>query len=135
MTATPEELFWRKVDKSGDCWEWTAAIFPNGYGAFKNGKKNYLAHRWSYEHEKGEIPKGLEIDHLCRNRKCVNPDHLEAVCHTTNVERGNAPRSSSNRYYLKKAKMSRAAWAIRLQKRHQQNKQKPPLLDEGLCNR
>lgn len=85
------DRFWAKVSKTDDCWLWTAYTYPNGYGQFWfNGKMGY-AHRFAYQQAKGAIPEGLEIDHLCGVRNCVNPDHLEAVTHRENVLRGNAP--------------------------------------------
>ena len=83
------QRFIDKVDKTGNCWEWIARKNVKGYGTFKLNNNTMLAHRVSYEYFKGLIPKGLTIDHLCRNRHCVNPDHLEAVSHIDNVRRGN----------------------------------------------
>lgn len=84
-----EDRFWAKVDKSGDCWLWTAAKNNQGYGVFGiPGNKKVLPHRFSYELVKGPIPLGLTIDHLCRTPLCVNPDHLEAVTHRVNNLRG-----------------------------------------------
>ena len=83
---TPEERFWPKVDKTGDCWLWTGSITPNGYGQFSvNGRPAY-AHRWAYAHHFGPIPKGMVIDHTCHNRGCVNPAHLRAATHKQNME-------------------------------------------------
>jgi len=74
-----EERFWPKVDKTDDCWLWTAAI-QNGYGVFMlSSRKQIKAHRWSYQQMVGPIPDGLTLDHLCRVRHCVNPAHLEPV--------------------------------------------------------
>lgn len=83
-----EERFWDKVEKTDDCWNWTGAIIWNGYGQIKWGDKVQYAHRVSYLMHIGEIEKGLTIDHLCRNRRCVNPIHLEAVTNKTNLLRG-----------------------------------------------
>ena len=91
MTLPPASVvrFWAKVDKSGDCWLWTAAVDPRGYGAFGGpNHRRVFAHRVAYELLKGPIPQGLELDHLCRQPSCVNPDHLEPVTHAENVRRG-----------------------------------------------
>ena len=76
-----------KEVKSG-CWEWTACLSPQGYGQFWDGNTYCLAHRFSYEIKNGKIPKGLVIDHLCRNPCCVNPEHLECVTMAENTRRG-----------------------------------------------
>ena len=73
---------------SKGCWEWAAGLFSNGYGCFKWRGKSVGAHVFSYLAFVGLIPEGLELDHRCRNRKCVRPDHLEAVTHKVNMERG-----------------------------------------------
>lgn len=73
------ERFWIKVEKTDGCWNWLGHHIKQGYARFRyNGGPGY-AHRYSYELHKGAIPPGLQIDHLCRNRGCVNPDHLRAV--------------------------------------------------------
>lgn len=77
-----------KVNKTETCWLWTASSAA-GYGRFHPHRGiNGLAHRWSYEYHVGEIPEGLQIDHLCRVRSCVNPDHLEPVTPRVNTLRG-----------------------------------------------
>src|SRR5690606_9565337 len=76
------------VTPSG-CWEGRGAPMRHGYKKISiGGKRDYL-HRWAYRLFKGDIPEGYDIDHLCKNRGCGNPDHLEAVDHRTNVLRGN----------------------------------------------
>lgn len=89
ITCKDLKRFWNKVKKLNNCWEWTASLNKYGYGTFYYNKKIIKAHRFSYEISKGLIPKRLELDHLCRNPKCVNPDHLEAVTHKENTLRGN----------------------------------------------
>lgn len=85
--ATPGERFWAKVDTSSECWIWTAAK-QKGYGHFVSDGHHYRAHRVAYEWLVGSIPAGLQIDHLCRNRACVNPDHMEPVTRKENIARG-----------------------------------------------
>lgn len=80
--------FWAKVDRSGECWVWKAGQTTNGYGKFGDTGRTWRAHRWSYELEVGHIPEGKDLDHLCRNRLCVRPDHLEPVTRLENVQRG-----------------------------------------------
>lgn len=88
-----EQRFWMKVDQGTEeeCWEWNASLTPAGYGKIGLNNKLLLAHRVSYEINVGPIPDGLTIDHLCRNRKCVNPSHLEPVSMEENLLRGESP--------------------------------------------
>jgi hypothetical protein len=91
----PQMRFWRKVDTSGDCWIWTATLIPRGYGRFWLDGKQRLAHRVAYEWLIGSIPETLEIDHLCRVRACVNPDHLEPVTADENQRRARPHRKAN----------------------------------------
>lgn len=89
LSGTPTERFWPKVDKTDGCWLWTAALSDGGYGVFGIGGRRVVhAHRFAYQQRVGPIPEGLHLDHLCRVRNCVNPDHLEPVTHAENVRRG-----------------------------------------------
>jgi hypothetical protein len=83
-------LMYRTAALPNGCWEWRGSANPRGYGHIRldmNGRI-YAVHRVAYEQLVGPIPAGLEIDHLCFNRRCVNPDHLEPVTRLENVRRG-----------------------------------------------
>lgn len=91
INGTPEERYWPKVDRRSDaqCWPWKPKLDRDGYGTFTVNGANIRAHRFSYELIHGPIEQGMQLDHLCRNRACVNPTHLEPVMQIVNLLRGN----------------------------------------------
>jgi len=91
------ERFWSNVDQSGDCWLYLGAKTHNGYGRPSFQGRRIMAHRLAYELAIGPIPEGLQIDHLCRVRSCVNPSHLEAVTQQENISRSDAPTAVNAR--------------------------------------
>ena len=84
------DLFWTNVDKTDTCWLWNGSMWRTGYGRFWDRDTNMrrAAHLLSYEMLVGPVPEGLQLDHLCRVRHCVNPDHLEPVTAGENQRRG-----------------------------------------------
>lgn len=89
---------WGRVDRSAPngCWEWLGACGGGGYGQINVDSKPRRAHRVAYELLVGPIPAGLELDHLCRNPRCVNPDHLEPVTGRENLMRAAASQAAQN---------------------------------------
>jgi hypothetical protein len=100
------ELFFNKINIPADveaCWEWTAHRCKGGYGRFNSRMVGTgLAHRISYMLLVGPIPEDKELDHLCRNKGCVNPMHLEPVAHRENCRRGMVGESARRRNLAKK---------------------------------
>lgn len=89
--ASLKDRLFKKVAKTATCWLWTGAADQRGYGRIGRGAAGagtVAPHRAAYELLRGPIPNGLELDHLCRNPRCVNPDHLEPVTHRENLARG-----------------------------------------------
>jgi hypothetical protein len=80
--------FNQHIEKDGECWVWKSRLDRNGYGEFKHEGVKHKAHRWIYEFFNGIMPTEVHIDHLCRNRRCVRLEHLEAVTAQENKRRG-----------------------------------------------
>lgn len=94
MKKTPVgDRFWDKVEPTGFCWNWIASRDSSGYGQIGIDGRPVKAHRVAYELLVGPILAGLVIDHLCRNKSCVNPDHLEPVTQKINVRRASAVKT------------------------------------------
>jgi hypothetical protein len=89
--------FFAKVEFAEECWLWKGMTTPLGYGYYSDANRMVPAYRWLYILCYGPIPIGLELDHLCRNSSCVNPDHLELVTHRANVLRGEGPSARNAR--------------------------------------
>jgi hypothetical protein len=97
MRKSTEERFWERVEKTDTCWLWTGGLDKDGYGwTYPNGKTR-RAHAVAYELVVGPVPDGLQLDHLCRVRHCVNPDHLEPVTRRENILRGVGPTAINAR--------------------------------------
>lgn len=113
--ATPEQRLWVKADKSGDCWEWMAARDRDGYGQFKYAGRMRQAHCVAYEFTHGKIPEGLEIDHRCLNRSCVNPAHLRLATRKQNRE-NLAGAYANNEHGVRGASWHKRAqkWSVRV---------------------
>lgn len=95
MTLPPR--FWAKVVKTDTCWLWVGGKNHYGYGSYRVNGFAAQAHRVAYEALRGRILDGMTLDHLCRNRDCVNPAHLEPVSLAENILRGESPPAQNAR--------------------------------------
>lgn len=96
MTRRQFMRFIESIDFGEKCWKWQGRT-NCGYGVFSIGYKNHYAHRLMYAMRIGTIQEGKVIDHICRNRACVNPNHLEVVTHQVNILRGEGPTANNAR--------------------------------------
>jgi hypothetical protein len=86
----------KKVQRKTDCWIWPYSLNKDGYGHLQKNKKLTGAHKLIFEFINGNIPDKTELDHLCKNKSCVNPSHLEPVSHAENCRRGNNHKITSD---------------------------------------
>jgi hypothetical protein len=93
----PESIWRRAYEAPDGCWQMKVSLSEWGYGRIKHEGRQVMVHRLAYEAFVGPIPEGLVIDHLCRNRGCINPDHLEAVTESENIRRGTSPTAANAR--------------------------------------
>ena len=94
--GTLEERFWHHVKKTPDCWIWQGSTFTDtGYGFLKDHRKNVRAHRLSWRIHKGDLSEDVQIDHVCHNRLCVNPDHLRPATTALNGQNRRGAYSNS----------------------------------------
>lgn len=113
-TSEFENRFWSHVDRTEGCWLWTASLRRNGYGQLKAEGRNRSAHRVAWELANGAIPDGRVVDHLCRVRHCVRPDHLRLVTHKQNCEHLSPVGRGLSGVRGVTWDASRGAWAARL---------------------
>lgn len=99
LSSQQRDTFWHFVEEQPTgCWEWRGHLFSTfGYGQFRVGYRNLKAHRISWTLTRGPIPNNVTLDHLCRNPKCVNPEHLEIASNKENILRGTSPTAINAR--------------------------------------
>jgi hypothetical protein len=110
----PKVIFWRHVARSDNCWLWTASINKSGYGQFGSHSHKFAAHRFSFELHKGPIPDGLQVDHICQNKRCVNPLHLRTATRKQNAENVGTPASNTSGFknVSRDYRPSRKPWRV-----------------------
>lgn len=107
--------YYKQPETEGGCWLWESTVNSQGYGQFrlKGSTAVTLAHRAVYEDLVETIPNGLQLDHLCKRKRCVNPEHLEIVTCTTNIR-----RNSNTKLSMDEARLVRELYSKGMQQRH-----------------
>lgn len=108
MNLLPKRIQDKIEVQENECWYWIAYTDPDGYGRVRwNNKAGYFAHRAVYEILVGHISEGLQVDHLCRVRHCVNPKHMEPVTNKENINRGSKNSTLKGQFQRNKTHCSR----------------------------
>lgn len=110
--ATPEERFWASLNKTASCWKWSEALNDHGYGIIVIHGKQIRAHRFAWELLVGEIPEGMQIDHRCRHRECVNPKHLRLATNKQNAEHVSTYSNNTSGYRGVTFDKRKNKWAV-----------------------
>ena len=111
LIAAVPARFWAKVERRGTgCWHWLGSINDSGYGVLGVGRRIVRAHRLSWEIHCGSIPDGMQVDHICRNRECINPDHLRLASPKQNSEHTDARSGSLSRFRGVSFNKARGKW-------------------------
>lgn len=113
MYSSPDEAVQHRVKRAGSCLIWTGYINRDGYARFQTPDGLKMVHRYVWERSKGTIPEGLEVNHTCFNRACINLDHLELVTKSQNAQyrRGAQPNSKSG---IRNVHQRGDGWIVRL---------------------
>lgn len=107
--------FWAKVERDeGGCWRWLGVMNDSGYGLLGVGARNVRAHRLSWELHNTPVPDGMQVDHMCRNRGCVNPSHLRLASPKQNSEHTDARPGSLSRFRGVSFNKARGKWVAQV---------------------
>ena len=116
MKKTVEERFWEKIDKTDECWLWTASCDSSGYGKFWHEGKLVLAHRFAYAWAYGGIPEGMQVDHTCHVRACVKVEHLRLASNSENSRNRSGPHLTGTATGVRNVHIAGKKYTVRIKK-------------------